>query len=310
MLASLAFAQPTPQPGEWSDDESPLAWTNNRTRNGNSHERNTQFLPYMSARIAALSQIEGHLKATGRWHHGPLMTHRDVYQFGVYTGGGLWTWLNGRHMKGNTLSMHGLGEAMRDRESRVFGFDSFQGMPDEPSELVPRNIRRSKEDLKVWAAGGLNAAEQMGYRSWPEMRTQLIRNVGYNASRTHLIRGFYNRSLTGRSLAQQLDMRPAFLIDIDCDLYSSAGQALRFVLAARLLVPGTLVYYDDSPRAEWVRKMGSTNPMVEGEQRAHLEISKAFGLRWRLLDGNCTSSACGAEFNLRPVLELVSASGS
>ena len=51
----------------------------------------------------------------------------------------------------------------------------------------------------------------------------------------------------GTETAARLGMvrRPAFLIDIDCDLKTSAKQALIFTLEAGLLRPGTFVYYDD-----------------------------------------------------------------
>ena len=115
------------------------------------------------------------------------------------------------------------------------------------------------------------------------------------------MRGFYNESLAGgAALARSLRMRPAFLIDIDSDIYTSAKEALRFALDAGVLVAGTHVYYDDISEYErWsyqqrqskrlrAQRMNlsiseSTNAPLSEELRAHLEISQEYGLSWQSL---------------------------
>ena len=105
-----------------------------------------------------------------------------------------------------------------------------------------------------WLAGGLNTSRIMGSTHWPTLEKQLLRNIGFESSRTKLIKGFYNDSLReGPRLAWRLGMRPALLVDIDCDLYTSSKQALTFMLESGLLVPGTFVYYDDFSIVDWAR---------------------------------------------------------
>ena len=94
-----------------------------------------------------------------------------------------------------------------------------------------------------------------------------------------MVRGFYNESLAGgRRFAARWRMKPALLVDLDCDLYTSSVQALEFLLSANALAIGTFVYYDDISWDQW-RADGA--PMEE--KRAHIEISERYGLEWRLL---------------------------
>ena len=70
------------------------------------------------------------------------------------------------------------------------------------------------------------------------------------------MKGFYSESLTP-TLVQELGMKPAAYIDIDCDLYISSKQALAYMFEQKLAVPGTLIGYDDF----WV------NPCCEGYEK-------------------------------------------
>ena len=87
-----------------------------------------------------------------------------------------------------------------------------------------------------------------------------------------LIDGFFNTSLTSHTMRQRLrrgDFRPAMYIEIDVDLYAAAKEALRWVFANALVVPGvTLIYYD-----EWGQG---------GEASAHHEIAREFGVEFAL----------------------------
>ena len=65
-------------------------------------------------------------------------------------------------------------------------------------------------------------------------------------------------------------MRPALYVEIDCDLYSSTSLALEWLLANRLIVPGTLLGYDDL-----------VSGGRGGEARAHREMVARHGLRLR-----------------------------
>lgn len=190
--------------------------------------------------------------------------HGDIYQFGVLTGFGLRAWID--TMTHLNLSI--------SSEAAVYGFDSFDGMPAEDEQYM----RKLHKHNSQWLAGGLNTSRIMGSTHWPTLEKQLLRNIGFESSRTKLIKGFYNDSLReGPRLAWRLGMRPALLVDIDCDLYTSSKQALTFMLESGLLVPGTFVYYDDFSIVDWARL-----PYKE-ERLAHEEITRDFGIKWRAL---------------------------
>ena len=214
-------------------------------------------------RILAMRRIANELT---RAESGGRVSERDLYQFGVLTGGGLKAWLETMPLLNVSFDGH------------VWGFDSFHGMPDEDKSLM-RNMHKNDNQ---WAQGGLNASRILRAPNWPTLRHTLVRNIGYEHHKTHLVRGFYNESLRGGiTLARRHGMRPAFLIDIDCDLYTSTKQALTFMLSTGLLVPGTYVYYDDYSLKHWSYP-ASKYPFKE-ERLAHEEVTNEYGLSWKLM---------------------------
>jgi len=193
----------------------------------------------------------------------------DLYQFGVYTGGGLKAWLDG--FPALNISFTG----------RVWGFDSFVGMPHETNASTyqtPSHLKNS-----AWQPGGLNATAQLHAPSWADLEVSLLRNLGHSDRETHFIRGFYNESLSeGAAFARRLGMKTALLVDIDCDLYSSTKQALEFMLASKLMVPGTFVYFDDTSDKTYQAVQKRHEAPLE-ELLAHREVTAAWGLKWRQL---------------------------
>lgn len=193
----------------------------------------------------------------------------DVYEFGVLDGFGLRAWLRAMPLLNVSVD-----------HTNAFGFDSFQGMPEEKTDFLrPRHQHNAN-----WLSGGLSTATYLHMKANESERIleAVQRNIGFDATRTHLIRGFFNESLrNGASLAQSLGMRPALLLDIDCDLYSSSKQALQFMLEEGLLVPGTFVYYDDYSLEDW-RVSPKKHPYKE-ERLAHYEITEEWRLTWRQL---------------------------
>ena len=98
-------------------------------------------------------------------------------------------------------------------------------------------------------------------------------------------------------LARRLRMRPALLVDLDCDLYTSSVQALRFVLDTGVLAPGGYVYLDDIMPWTW-REKGK--PALE-QKLALEELTSEYGLRWEEVPLNATRRDYVYE---RPVLML------
>jgi len=188
---------------------------------------------------------------------------RDVYQFGVYLGD----------------SMALLSERMPQRKvpfRRMWGFDSFAGLPSEETSAPSSGVhtwyteRRRSGDYQ---AGYYNSADALGIHSANQLKASLSAKV--NDSRVHWVTGFFNESLTPQ-LART--MAPALLVDADADLYSSTVQSLGWMCAHRLLVRGTVIYYDD-----WA----AGGP--HGQQRAHAEIASAFNVSFERVPVIATS---------------------
>jgi hypothetical protein len=102
-----------------------------------------------------------------------------------------------------------LVETGRD-EVRLFGFDSFQGLPPEADE----------ERYHGWFSGQLQAALPFAKK--------LLTKRGVDWNRTHLVKGFFKDTLTP-DLIERHGIRRASVIMVDSDLYSSACEALAFV---------------------------------------------------------------------------------
>lgn len=106
-------------------------------------------------------------------------------------------------------------------EIHHFGFDSFEGMPDN-TEGGGFGLGRFKVTYK-----------------------KVLNNLldrGAFTHREHLIKGFFTDSLTP-ALQTELESFPASVILIDSDLYESAVTVLDFIKP--LLQSGTIVVFDD-----------------------------------------------------------------
>jgi len=105
----------------------------------------------------------------------------------------------------------------------LWGFDSFQGLP-ETSE---------KKD-NIWTKGQYANSEE-------QLRRTLTRD-GFRESDFELVSGFYCDSLNDE-LHRRMAGRIAAVVYVDCDLYESTRDALRFV--ERYLTNGSIVCFDD-----------------------------------------------------------------
>ena len=104
---------------------------------------------------------------------------------------------------------------------RLFGFDSFQGLPESANE-------------DEWEPGTYQIDE--GYaRSWLTRR-------GINWQRVILVKGWFSETLN-RDLIDRHSMRKASVIMIDCDAYQSAKEALWF--CAPLIDRRAVLFFDD-----------------------------------------------------------------
>lgn len=144
---------------------------------------------------------------------------RDVYEFGVYTAS---------RMAQFARRLNGFGH--------LWGFDSFVGFPDEAAGVMSPSL---------WVSGRDSASDAMRLHSTRELLTALRHRIG--RANTTFIVGFYNESLTP-ALAAHYSFQPALLVDLDCDLYLSTVQALRWLLDNRILVRGSYLRWANATR--------------------------------------------------------------
>jgi hypothetical protein len=134
----------------------------------------------------------------------------DYLEFGVYVGTSL-------------LCMHRASEAGGFESLRLYGFDSFQGLPEVTAT-----------EAGGWRPGWFRA-------EYSVVRDHLTRN-GLDWDRTTLVPGWFEETLIP-GFAHQLGIKKAGIIMIDSDLYSAAVTALAF--CAPLIRDRAVVFFDD-----------------------------------------------------------------
>ena len=180
----------------------------------------------------------------------------DLYTFGVYTGASVKFWLE----QLATLKMaHG----------PMWGFDSFEGLPAEAEGMAL--------ECNAWLPGAFSAADQFDASTFGEVKRKINDYLGPEcAAKTRLIKGFFSDACTP-TLAAELGMKPALIIDCDVDLYISAFHCMDWMFAMKLAIAGTIVYYDDV----------SVIKEEAGELKAHLELTEKYDISWRKLHDSC-----------------------
>jgi len=109
-------------------------------------------------------------------------------------------------------------------DMRLYGFDSFQGLP------MPKGVDTHAQ----WKESALAIS-----------RNELVstlRRQGIEEAEYTLIPGFYDQSLKTHT-PQKIGVKAAALVYIDCDLYESTVPVLAYVLP--ILQNGTIIAFDD-----------------------------------------------------------------
>jgi O-methyltransferase len=152
----------------------------------------------------------------------------DYFEFGLWRGK---TFLYAYEMK----------RRYRCEDMRLWGFDSFQGLPavDDPRD-------------NIWRVGQFSCSE-------PEFR-DILRRAGIPQRDYELISGYYENSLNSQT-RDRLVGRSAAIVYIDCDLYSSTKQVLDFVKP--FFVDGTIVCFDDYYNYKASPKQGEQRALAE-----------------------------------------------
>ena len=139
----------------------------------------------------------------------------DYLEFGVYEGASF------------DLSLRAAAKFFKNTSPsapRFFAFDSFKGLPD----LDPQ-----KDKKELFFKGEYSADQQ-----------KFMKNIRRAAKEwnIHIIPGFYESSLTS-DIYQKFDLTSAAFVTIDCDLYTSTKEVLKFL--APIIKSGTLLFFDD-----------------------------------------------------------------
>ncbi|HEX8138026.1 MAG TPA: TylF/MycF/NovP-related O-methyltransferase [Pyrinomonadaceae bacterium] len=135
----------------------------------------------------------------------------DYLEFGVFNGTSL-------------ACMHSVVEELQLKDVRLFGFDSFEGLPE----------TAGLESDGLWSAGQF----QLDY----EYTRKWLTRQGVDWTRVHLVKGWFKDTLTPE-LVDKYKIKRAGVIMIDSDLYSSAREALSF--CAPLIVDRAAIFFDD-----------------------------------------------------------------
>jgi hypothetical protein len=116
-----------------------------------------------------------------------------------------------------------LGKVMGFEPPRIFGFDTFTGLPE---------TEHAADQLKGWTPGAFAM-------SLDECEAN-VRKIGIPNVR--FVQGLYEDTLTPQ-MAETLKAHPPGIINIDVDFYTSTVTVLDFLKP--LLKPGIIIHFDD-----------------------------------------------------------------
>lgn len=134
----------------------------------------------------------------------------DYLEFGVFYGASL-------------ACMHRVLDEAGLRHPRLFGFDSFEGLP----------VSEHPDD-RSWRPGQ--------FRSSYAFAREYLGEQGVDWSRVHLVKGWFDETLTPSLIAKHR-IEKASLVMVDSDMYRSAREALGF--CAPLIKDHTIIFFDD-----------------------------------------------------------------
>jgi O-methyltransferase len=135
----------------------------------------------------------------------------DYLEFGVF---------NGTSM----ICMYQVLQEMKLHHVRLFGFDSFEGLP----------VAAATDDGGVWKPGD--------FASPYEVTKERLVAASLSPGRAVLIKGWFNETLNADTIAR-LGISHVGVIMVDADIYSSSKQALSF--CAPLIKREALLIMDD-----------------------------------------------------------------
>jgi len=151
-----------------------------------------------------------------------------------------------------------LMERNRGLDYRVFGFDSFEGLPeptgiDKEGHLDGRGVQFNKGAFKCEK----------------DRVMDFLQRQKAGAKRIHLVEGWYDKVLTPE-LRKEHKLEKAALINIDCDFYESTKTVLDW--CEPLIQQGTIISFDDWYCYKASPRMGEMRAFAEFLEK-HPDIS-------------------------------------
>ncbi len=141
---------------------------------------------------------------------------------------------------------------------RLFGFDSFEGLPE----------TADRDDDGQWYSGQFNSDYQ-----WTQSR---LTADGVDWTRTHLFKGWFSETLT-EDIIEEYQIEKASIVMIDCDMYLSAKEALDF--CAPLIQDQAIILFDDWNTGNLAQKnMGEKRAFDEFLEENTQFTAKEFGM--------------------------------
>jgi len=185
------------------------------------------------------------------------LVNMDVYQFGVFTGDSM-------KELSSILSKHKI------KVNSFYGFDVFTGMPKETAEPIAQPSWDPDVEPDTF-----NAVKRLNLESVDECVNKITNEVkeifskNNNNSSVSIFPGLVEETVS----ANGGKFKPAFYIDFDLDIYSPTKYAFDYLAKNNLILPGTIIGYDD-----WGGTPGYEK-MLDGESRAHREIVEEYGFK-------------------------------
>tara|TARA_A100001234_G_scaffold207234_1_gene204299 strand:- start:517 stop:1212 length:696 start_codon:yes stop_codon:yes gene_type:complete len=188
------------------------------------------------------------------------VSEMDVYQFGVFRGDSM-------RETAKILLKHKLSPR------KYWGYDVFSGMPKETAEPIFQpswDPDQMPDEFNVMSyVEEFNTPEECAAGIEPTV--QSVFDAKGSSTKVDIVAGLVEDTLSKQ------DLKPAFYVDFDLDIYSPTKYAFKYMMDNNLIKVGTIVGYDD-----W----GGT-PEFEsfkyGESRAHKEICDEYGLEMEMV---------------------------
>ena len=170
----------------------------------------------------------------------------------------------GVHSCSSMLCMYREVEALGLRHVRLFGFDSFQGLP----------VTASSDDEGLWTAGD--------FRCEHAFAEQILRDEQVDPKKVALTAGWFSDTLTPATV-HRLGLKKVSVIMVDCDMYLSAREALTFSMP--LITDHALMLFDD-----W--NAGNLAARNLGEKKAFDEVLASGAFKIEPLPSYASNAAC------------------